>query len=58
LFYLKSPPGDREFEYYCAARYPMQVTELEVALSDKRVNSEVVSKWRYLLENNKVSEII
>jgi len=36
----------------------MQVTELEVALSDKRVNSEVVSKWRYLLENNKVSEII
>ncbi len=38
------PPGERKVEYYCSARYPMQVTELEIALSDKRVDPEVVSK--------------
>jgi len=43
-FLAPLPAGGRKFEYYCAARYPMQVTELEVALSDKRVNPEVVSK--------------
>lgn len=43
-FLAPLPAGGRKFEYYCAARYPMQVTELEIALSDKRVNPEVVSK--------------
>jgi len=43
-FLAPLPAGDRKFEYYAAARYPMQVTELEVALSDKRVNPEVVSQ--------------
>ena len=43
-FLAPLPAGGRKFEYSCAARYPMQVTELEVALSDKRVNPEVVSK--------------
>ena len=43
-FLASLPAGERKFECYCAARYPMQVTELEVALSDKRVNPEVVSK--------------
>ena len=43
-FLVPLPAGGRKLEYYCAARYPMQVTELEVALSDKRVNPEAVSK--------------
>lgn len=43
-FLASLPAGERKFECYCAARYPMQVTELEVALSDKRMNPEVVSK--------------
>ena len=43
-FLAPLPPGDRKLEYYCAARYPMQVTDLEVALSGKRMDSEAVSK--------------
>ena len=43
-FLASLPPGDRKLEYYCAARYPMQVTDLEVALSGKRMDSEAVSK--------------
>jgi len=41
---LGTPPENREYEYYCAARYPLQVTELEIPLADKRLNPEVVSK--------------
>jgi N-methylhydantoinase A/oxoprolinase/acetone carboxylase beta subunit len=40
-FLASLPPGERKLEYHCAARYPMQITELEVTLSDKRVNPEV-----------------
>jgi len=43
-FLAPLPPGERKFEYHCAARYPMQITELDVALSDKRANPEVVSQ--------------
>ena len=43
-FLAPLPPGKRTFKYYCAARYPMQVTELEIILPDKRVNPEVVSQ--------------
>jgi len=40
---LDIPPEQRKFESYCAARYPMQVSELEIPLRDKTVDSEVVS---------------
>jgi N-methylhydantoinase A len=41
---LGTPPEKREEGYYCAVRYPLQITELEIALSDKRVLPEAVSK--------------
>jgi len=41
---LGTPPEKREEDYYCAARYPLQITELEIALSDRRVNSDVVAR--------------
>jgi N-methylhydantoinase A len=43
LDHLGAVPENRKIEIYCAARYPMQVTELEIPLSDNRVNEEVIS---------------
>ena len=40
---LGASPEESEFEYYCAARYPMQVTELEIPVKSKRLASEVLS---------------
>lgn len=40
---LSASPENRRFEYYCAARYPMQVTELGIPIRGKRVTSTVVS---------------
>jgi len=41
---LGTSPEDRKLEYYCATRYPMQVTELEIPIPDKTINPEVVAK--------------
>ncbi|MBW2120801.1 MAG: hydantoinase/oxoprolinase family protein [Deltaproteobacteria bacterium] len=41
---LGAPPETRVFEYYSAARYPMQVIELEVALEGSRATPEVVAR--------------
>jgi len=41
---LGASPEDREFEYYCAARYPMQVTELDVPVKGRKLTPEGLSE--------------
>lgn len=43
LDHLGISPECSKFAYYCAARYPMQVTELEIPLRDKKMDPEAVS---------------
>ena len=40
---LAVSPEHRKFELYCSARYPMQVTELDIPLEGIRVNPERIS---------------
>jgi len=40
---IGAPPENREFEFYAVARYPMQVTELEIQLKDRELTADNVS---------------
>ena len=37
---LDTPSEKRKLEYFCGARYPLQVTELEIALRDNKINPD------------------
>ena len=41
---LGTLPEESEFEYYCAARYPMQVTELEIPIRERKLGSDGLSE--------------
>jgi N-methylhydantoinase A len=41
---LDSPPERRSFEYYTAARYPMQVTELDIPLSGYALEADDLAR--------------
>jgi N-methylhydantoinase A len=41
---LGTPPEKRRYKYYCSARYPLQVTEIEIPFEDKRLDPQGVSQ--------------
>lgn len=41
---LGSPPERRSYEYYTAARYPMQVTELDIPLTEDRLQADDLTR--------------
>lgn len=41
-FLKNQPHGKNKMEYFCSARYPSQVTELEIPLSTNKMTSEIV----------------
>lgn len=45
---IGASPQKRRLEYFCGARYPLQVTELEIPLREKRITRDGL---RYLVEN-------
>jgi len=43
-FLSRQPSGEKRQEFFCSARYPQQVTELEIPIPGNRIDSEALKK--------------